>query len=77
MRGRELTLEEKLQSEWLKSNRPNAYFETVTDKRTDNLIGIGVSYIDDEKKISDLIIKRRSIKDTKGGNNLSLFYEEW
>lgn len=59
-----LTIEDKLIAEWLKDNKPNAYFDTVTDRRTDNLIGVGVSYIENDKKISDVIIKRRSMKNT-------------
>lgn len=60
------TLEDKLQQEWLKTNKPNAYFDTVTDKRADKLIGVGVSYTDKNKKESDVIIKRRSTKDANG-----------
>lgn len=60
------TLEDKLQQEWLKTNKPNSYFDTVTDKRADKLIGVGVSYTDKNKKQSDVIIKRRSTKDANG-----------
>ena len=60
------TLEDKLQQEWLKTNKPNAYFDTVTDKRADKLIGVGVTFTDKNKKQSDVIIKRRSTKDANG-----------
>lgn len=59
-----ITIEDKLIAEWLMDNKPNAYFDTVTDRRTDNLIGVGVSYIENDKKIRDVIIKRRSMKNT-------------
>lgn len=60
------TIEDKLQQEWLKTNKPNAYFDTVIDKRADKLIGVGVTFTDKNKKQSDVIIKRRSTKDANG-----------
>lgn len=79
-----MTLEEKLQAEWLQSNKPNSYFDTVIDKRIDKLIGVGVSYTDKKKKHQDVIIKRRSTKDANGAihhhyftkNNKSFTYDE-
>ncbi len=60
------TLEERLQEEWLKNNKPNTYFETVINRREDNLIGVGVSYVNEAKKVSDVVSKRRSTKDANG-----------
>ncbi|AXH16383.1 hypothetical protein CP985_03295 [Malaciobacter mytili LMG 24559] len=56
-----------LQKEWLKNNKPNSYFETLTDKRKDALIGLSffIKVDTNNKKISRkkvTIIKRRSIK---------------
>lgn len=63
---KKMTEEEKFQAEWLKNNKPNSYFDTVTDKRVDKYIGTEIKYIKDNKEVKNLIIKRRSAKDEKG-----------
>lgn len=62
-----LTLEQKLQMEWLQHNKPNSYFDTVVDRRVDNLIVVGVSYIENGDKVLDVVMKRRTSKTQNGG----------
>ncbi len=66
------TLEETLQKEWLKFNKPNAYFDTVTDKRVDKNIGREISYLNEGKAIDEVIVKRRSTRNALG--NIEFHY---
>lgn len=57
------TKEQLLQEKWLKTNKPNAFFDTLIDKRKDQLLGTEIEFIFRGKKIKDTIVKRRSYRD--------------
>ena len=55
-------IDEKLQNEWLKKNKPNSYFDTVDKKSIDKLIGEYVEVSVKGKKEKEKILKRRTCK---------------
>lgn len=72
-----LTIENKLQNAWLKKHKPNSYHETVTDKRTDKLIGTTVEFIVKGEKFTETIIKRRKFKREVKENYNTKFIDDY
>lgn len=71
------TIENKLQNDWLKKHKPNSYHETVTNKKTDKLIGITIEFTVKGEKVTETILKRRKFKREVKENYNTKFIDDY
>lgn len=72
---KKLTKEELLQKEWLKKNKANGYFNTITNRKKEPLIGKKLKYKYKNIQYEEIIIKRKSQINSVTGNIEFIYFD--